>query len=105
MVSGYYNTFRDSVLSIRHCIDNYIPGILLNAEMSDIAGLIAPRPLFVESGAADPIFPVRATRAAFVEARRIYKVLGAEGNIGMEVFNGGHRFWGKKSFPFLGEHL
>ena len=105
MVSGYFNTFRDSVLSIRHCIDNYIPGILLNAEMSDIAGLIAPRSLFVESGATDPIFPVQAARAAFIEARRIYTVLGAEGNIGIEVFNAGHRFWGKKAFPFLGEHL
>ena len=27
-VSGYLNTFRDSVGSLSHCIDNYVPGIL-----------------------------------------------------------------------------
>jgi dienelactone hydrolase len=45
MVSGYLNTFRDSVGSLAHCIDNYVPGILNWAEMHDVAGLIAPRPL------------------------------------------------------------
>lgn len=28
LVSGYLNTFRDSILSIAHCMDNYVPGIL-----------------------------------------------------------------------------
>src|SRR4051794_2951667 len=28
LVSCYLNTFRDSVMSISHCIDNYVPGIL-----------------------------------------------------------------------------
>ena len=39
LVSGYLNTFRDSVGSLSHCIDNYVPGILNWAEMYDIAGL------------------------------------------------------------------
>ncbi len=39
MVSGYLNTFRDSVGSLAHCIDNYVPGILNWAEMYDVAGL------------------------------------------------------------------
>ena len=59
MVSGYLNTFRDSIGSLAHCIDNYVPGILNWAEMHDVAGLIAPRPLFVESGEKDNIFPIR----------------------------------------------
>jgi dienelactone hydrolase len=42
LVSSYLNTFRDCVMSISHCIDNYVPGILNWAEMYDIAGLIAP---------------------------------------------------------------
>ena len=60
-VSGYLNTFYDSVGSLAHCVDNYVPGILNWVEMSDIAGLIAPRPLFVESGEKDRIFPVEAS--------------------------------------------
>lgn len=27
-VSGYMNTFRDSIMAVSHCIDNYVPGIL-----------------------------------------------------------------------------
>ena len=65
MVSGYLNTFRDSIGSLAHCIDNYVPGILNWAEMHDIAGLIAPRALFVESGEKDNIFrSPRASRAS-----------------------------------------
>jgi hypothetical protein len=69
MVSGYLNTFRDSILSLSHCMDNYVPGILNWAEMYDIAGLIAPRPLFAESGERDSIFPVEASRASFARER------------------------------------
>src|SRR5690606_23266754 len=47
VVCCYTNTFRASILSSRHCIDNYIPGILRYAEMPDLIGLIAPRPLFI----------------------------------------------------------
>jgi dienelactone hydrolase len=42
VVSGFLNTFRDSMIGVHHCIDNFIPGLLLDAEMSDIAGLVAP---------------------------------------------------------------
>src|SRR5947208_3263606 len=58
MVSGYLNTFRDSVGSLAHCIDNYVPGILNWAEMHDIAGLVAPRRLFVERSKKDELFPL-----------------------------------------------
>jgi dienelactone hydrolase len=50
VVSGYFCTFRDSIFSLPHCIDNYVPGMLRYAEMYDLAGLIAPRSLFVETG-------------------------------------------------------
>src|SRR5205814_6743020 len=61
LVSGYLNTLRDSVGSLAHCIDNYVPGILTWAEMHHVAGLIAPRPPFVESGEKDAIFPSHAS--------------------------------------------
>ncbi|MEO6528550.1 MAG: alpha/beta hydrolase family protein, partial [Gemmatimonadaceae bacterium] len=42
VVSAYFNTFRDSIVSISHCPDNYVPGLLQDMEMYDIAGLVAP---------------------------------------------------------------
>jgi dienelactone hydrolase len=104
-VSGYFNTFRDSILSRSHCIDNYVPGILNFVEMYDLAGLIAPRALFVESGTRDPIFPVEATRLALEKAQHIYEVFGATDRIGHEIFEGDHEFHGRGAFAFLKQQL
>jgi dienelactone hydrolase len=105
MVSGYLNTFSDSIGSLAHCVDNYIPGILNWAEMHDIAGLIAPRPLFVESGEKDNIFPIQASVESFNHVREIYRVFEAADRIEQEVFPGEHSFWGKRGIPFLARHL
>ena len=105
VVSGYLNTFRDSVGSLVHCIDNYVPGILTWAEMHDVAGLIAPRPLFVESGEKDAIFPIHASIESFNNVREIYRVFGAADRVEQEVFPGEHSFWGKRGIPFVARHL
>ena len=105
VVSGYFCTFRDSILSLPHCIDNYIPGILRYAEMYDLAGLIAPRSLFVETGTDDRIFPVDATRYAVGKAREIYRAMDAEDRLGFEVFEGTHQFHGVGAFRRLAEAL
>ncbi|MCZ6676643.1 MAG: prolyl oligopeptidase family serine peptidase [Candidatus Poribacteria bacterium] len=105
VVSGYFNTFRDSILSISHCIDNYIPGVLQYAEMYDIAGLIAPRAMFVESGTEDTIFPIDATRFAFDRAKEIFRHFGAEDKLGIEVFEAAHSFHGVGAFQFLNRML
>jgi len=105
MLSGSLNTFRDSILSLAHCIDNYVPGILQWAEMYDIAGLIAPRPLFVESGTKDPIFPIEASRSSFLRVKQVYETLGAGDAIAQEVFEGDHFFNGSKGVPFVAARL
>ena len=99
------NTFHDSIMSVSHCIDNYVPGILEWAEMYDIAGLIAPRPFFAESGEKDNIFPIAASRASFAKVRQVYEVFGAAGLAGQETFDAAHSFWGKQGLPFLAQHL
>lgn len=105
MVSGYLNTFRDSIASVSHCTDNYVPGILNWAEMHDIAGLIAPRPLFIESGEKDNIFPIAASIASFNAVREIYTVFGAADRVEQEVFPEAHSFWGRRGIPFVARHL
>jgi dienelactone hydrolase len=104
-VSGYLNTFRDSILSLSHCIDNYVPGILNWAEMYDVAGLIAPRPLFVESGDRDNIFPIEASKSSFEKVKKVYALFGAEAAAEQEVFAGEHSFWGGRGIPFAARRL
>jgi dienelactone hydrolase len=105
MISGYLNTFRDSVISLSHCIDNYVPGILNWAEMYDVAGLIAPRPLFVESGERDNIFPIEASRASFARVQKVYEIFGAASRTEQETFDDAHSFCGKRGLPFLAKNL
>jgi dienelactone hydrolase len=100
-VSGYLNTFRDSIMSVSHCIDNYVPGILNWAENYDVAGLIAPRPFFSEGGNHDPIFPVNATRESFARLEKVYEVFGAQSSAQQEIFEGEHVFHGVRGLPFL----
>jgi dienelactone hydrolase len=105
MVSGYLNTFRSCIMSIAHCIDNYVPGILNYAEMYDVAGLIAPRPLFSEAGEVDTIFPIAASVESFKRVKAVYEVFGAGAEAQQETFPGPHSFWGKKGMPFMAEKL
>jgi dienelactone hydrolase len=105
MVSGYLNTFRDSIGSLAHCVDNYVPGILNWAEMHDVAGLIAPRHLFVESGERDNIFPIAASRESVAHVREVYRLFQAEDRVDHEVFPADHSFWGKRGIPFMAKHL
>jgi dienelactone hydrolase len=101
VVSGYFNTFRDSILSVDHCVDNFVPGVLRLCEMPDFAGLIAPRRLFVESGTRDELFPVEAFRRAVARAREIYAAFDVPERFRFEEFEGDHRFHGVEAFKFL----
>ena len=105
LVAGYFNTFRASILSIDHCVDNYVPGLLRLAEMPDLAALVAPRALFVESGYADPIFPFAAFEAAVAQAHDIYQTFSIPAQFGSEAFDGGHQFHGAGAFEFLEDVL
>jgi len=105
MISGYLNTFRDSIMSLSHCIHKYVPGILEWAEMYDVAALIAPRPLCAESGIKDDIFPIEASKASFARVKKAYDVFDAAALIQHEVFEGEHSFHGVLGLPFLAKHL
>jgi dienelactone hydrolase len=105
VVSAYFNTFRDSIVQISHCPDNYVPGLLTDMELHDVAGLVAPRALFVESGENDRIFPVQGFRTAAERAGRIYRAFGAADRVGSEVHPGVHEFHGVGAFAFLERQL
>jgi dienelactone hydrolase len=94
MVSGYLNTFDGSVLAVNHCPDNYAPGLRSLCEMSDIAGLVAPRPLFAENGTDDPIFPLAQFEKAKTDVTAIYQTVNAAERFSTHVFSAGHEFNG-----------
>lgn len=105
VVSGYANTFRDSILTRMHCLDNYIPGILRDAEMPELIGLIAPRSLLVESGEADRVFPRTGAVKAMDKLAMIYRAAGAEEALTADYFAGGHEISGAAAYEWLGQRF
>ncbi len=101
MPSCFFCTFRDSLMAIYHCADNYIPGLLKYAEMADVMGLFAPKPVVIVAGREDTIFPIGATRRAFERLRRIYRACGAERCCRLVVGRGGHRFYAADAWPVM----
>ena len=82
-----------------------MPGLSEFGEMHDLAGLIAPRPMLVEAGTHDPIFPVSAVRSGLAKARSVYGVLGAGGQVKADIFSGRHQISGARAYDFLREAL
>ncbi|MBR6785543.1 MAG: prolyl oligopeptidase family serine peptidase [Clostridia bacterium] len=101
VISGYVNTFESSILSMWHCPDNYIPGILEIGEIYDFAASLAPRKLLIESGTKDKLFPIEASRKAHREIKKVYSLADAADKLQIDVFEGKHSVSGRKSFDFL----
>ena len=101
MPSCYFCTFRDSIMSINHCADNYVPGLLRWAEMPDIMGLFAPKPVVLVAGRHDKIFPLAGVRRAFRHLRKIYRAAGAADRCHLVVGPEGHRFYAEAAWPVM----
>ena len=102
-ISGAINTFRDSLMTISHCVCNYVPHLPEYAEMAEVAGLIAPRPLMVENGDADPIYPAAGVEAALVTLRQVYAAVGKPELLTTHTFHGQHRWDGEPVAAWLGK--
>src|SRR5690625_1822284 len=101
VISGYTNTFKASIMARRHCLDNHVPGILEYAEMPELIGLIAPRPLFIEAGTEDHLFPIQDVKVAIARLEKIYRKFNVEELIDSHIFEGGHEISGLESYDWL----
>ena len=105
VISGYFCEWEGSILAQRHCMCNYIPGIMRIGRLSDLSGLIAPRPCLVEHGIKDSIFPIEYVREAVNSARKVWGVFGAADKLENVFFEGGHRIHGIEAYDFFKRHL
>jgi dienelactone hydrolase len=101
MPVSYFCTFADSFMARRHCMCCYLPHIMEYAEMADVMGLFAPKPVIAVNGDADELFPIKPARRAFKDLKRIYAAAGAEGGCKLVVGNGGHRFFADAAWTQL----
>lgn len=95
-ISGYYYGFLDSLLVMNaNCDCNYVPGLWLHFEVSDLAAMIAPRPIVIQSAENDHLAGPRGlgnVRCYVEELRGAYALMAKESNLCHEVIEGGHHF-------------
>lgn len=105
VISGYFCDWRESILTFAHCTCNFVPGLLRRGELSDFAGLIAPRPCLIEAGCMDLIFPIEGVRSSVNRARAAWRAFGAEDLLATDYFAGRHQISGRLAYDFLETHL
>lgn len=104
-ISGYFNSFRGSILAMEHCECNYVPGILELAEIGDIAALITSRPFCAINGEKDEIFPVAFAREQFETVRKAYELHNASHACKLSVHSGGHVYNNQASHDWFSEWM
>lgn len=96
ILSGYLYGFRDSLIRMNeNCSCNYIPHLLEHFDMGDIAGLICPRPLWIQSCREDRLNGYRGMKNVYEQVdivRAIYRCNKEELRLYHEVCPGRHRF-------------
>lgn len=106
VVSGYFSSWAAAhAFPWNMCGSQVLPGMLGQLEHVDLGALVAPRPLLIESGTDDFLFPAAAAREAVAELLAVYRHLGAPEALVHQVFEGGHRWYGDLAYPFLARHL
>lgn len=99
VISGYLYGYRDSLLVMnRNCSCNYVPHLWEHLDMGDIASLIAPRPLLIQSCSEDKLNGSRGVANAIEQVdivRKAYCLYGAEKSLVHEICQGGHQWHGE----------
>jgi dienelactone hydrolase len=105
-VSGYFNSWKVFPLMTGElCGSEILPHLLEYGDHAEVAGLIAPRPLFLECGISDPLFPIEGSRSSLTVLQKIYEIARARERLEAEEFEGTHEFRGKKIMPFFKKWL
>jgi dienelactone hydrolase len=99
MPAAFLSTFHEALVLHDHCPDHYLPGMLNEFELSDLAGLIAPRSLIAVHGRDDSAFPYSGTLTAYAEMEKIYAAFGTPKNCCLVTGDGAHRFFADLAWP------
>ena len=90
---------------INFCGSQITPGLYELCDVPDLHGLIAPRPLLVEIGVHDECFLVDSAMNCFREVEKIYTAAGVREKLELDLFEGGHKWSGRKTLAFFKDHL
>ncbi|HVA07908.1 MAG TPA: alpha/beta hydrolase family protein [Acidimicrobiales bacterium] len=106
VVSGYFSSWKEShKMPWNMCGSQVFHGMLGHLEHEDVAALIAPRPLLIESGTEDYLFPVAVATESVRRTRLVYEQHAAADRLVHDVFEGEHQWHGVEAIPFMNRWL
>lgn len=106
VVSGYLSSWAAAHrVPWNMCGSQIMWGQQGTVEHAQVASLVAPRPLLVESGSADPLFPVAAACATLDAVAPVWSAAGAGDALVHDVFDGAHQWHGALVGEFFAAHL
>lgn len=95
-ISGYMYGYKDSLMELNgNCSCNYVPHLWEHVDMGDIASLIAPRRIIIQSCREDKLNGKRGLDNVYGQVdiiRNAYKLFGAEDMIVHDICEGPHHF-------------
>lgn len=108
VVSGYFYGYKDALLNLYNCSCNYVPRLWEAVDMGDIAALIAPRALLIETGDQDPLNGERGVdnvREQVAITAGAYRLTEAQECFVHHIFAGGHVWNGGETYKFVDRWL
>ena len=94
---------RASTRSVGGC--QVVPGLLQFGDVPEITGLIAPRPILWTCGKSDRHIEPEWAERALVRMRNVYRAMGAEKEVKVQYFDGGHEWQGEVAYGVLSRAL
>ena len=93
------------IRDVNYCGMQVAPGLYKLVDLPDLQGLLAPKPLLVDIGAADSCFKIDSAMQCFEKVKVIYAAAGAADNLELDLHAGEHGWGGGLSESFFGRHL
>lgn len=88
-----------------HCRCQYLNQMDGALDYYDVFALIAPRPLVIQSGQRDPIFPIHSADQAFQYVKKAYTLAGTGDLVYHDVHHGKHEYRPEVPEPWFARHL
>ncbi len=99
VISGYFYGYKDSLLVLNsNCSCNYVPGLFRHYDMCDLASLIAPRPLVIQSCRDDHLNGARGINNVLEQMQHLkkqYLLFQSENHLCHDICEGGHQWHGE----------
>jgi dienelactone hydrolase len=105
VIAGALNCLQERLATGGGAGCQVIPDLLTYGDVPEISSLIAPRPCLWQVGSRDKLLDPEWVQTALDRISRAYRAFGAEGQLRVDRFEGGHEWHGLTANPFLKEYL